>query len=100
MVPSLFIELEKLPLTPSGKTDRKALPMPDWSQQESSATYVAPRTPVEEIVAGMWAQVLNLPRVVVRDNFFELGGHSLLATQLMSRVRQTFQVELPVRSLF
>jgi acyl carrier protein len=78
--------------------DRKALPAPE--QPSSGATYVAPRTPTEEIVAGIWAEVLKLERVGVNDNFFELGGHSLLATQVVVRVRQALGVELPLRDLF
>ncbi len=110
MVPSAFVLLDAFPLTPNGKVNRRALPEPEESYLDSE--YVAPRTPAEEILAGIWAQVLGLRQVGgqsvigpqsaigVHDNFFELGGHSLLATQLMSRVRQVFQVELPLRSLF
>ncbi|HVR95062.1 MAG TPA: amino acid adenylation domain-containing protein [Thermoanaerobaculia bacterium] len=98
MVPSWFMVLERLPLNPSGKVDRKALPAPEVSIPERS--YVAPRTPAEEVVVGIWAEVLGLPKVGILDNFFELGGHSLLATQVVSRVRQAFGVELPLRELF
>jgi acyl carrier protein len=98
MLPSAFVLLEALPLTPNGKVNRKALPAPEHS--DDSRTYLAPRTPAEEVLAGIWADVLHLERVGVHDNFFELGGHSLLATQVTSRVRQAFQVELPVRTLF
>ncbi|MFY0568156.1 non-ribosomal peptide synthase/polyketide synthase [Archangium lansingense] len=98
MVPSAFMVLEKLPLTPNGKVDRKALPAPE--APVSQAAYVAPRTPTEEQLAAIWAEVLSVPRVGAEDDFFELGGHSLLATQVVSRLRSAFQVELPVRALF
>src|SRR5262249_45295731 len=81
MVPSAFVLLEALPLTPSGKVDRKALPAPDNARPELEEAYVAPRTPVERGLADLWAEVLGLERVGVHDNFFELGVHSLLATQ-------------------
>ncbi len=98
MVPSAFVFLDALPLTPNAKVDRKALPAPDASASED--TYVAPRTPIEEVLAGIWAGLLGVARVGVEDNFFELGGHSLSATQLVSRVRAAFDVELPLRGLF
>jgi hypothetical protein len=100
MVPSAFVLLEALPLSPNGKIDRKALPAPDRAGVESAGAYVAPRTPVEEAVAAVWAEVLGLPRVGAHDNFFDLGGHSLLATQVISRLRQSFPVDLPLRHLF
>jgi len=99
MMPGAFVTLEALPLNPSGKVDRKALPAPERSRDEA-ASYVAPRTPAEEVVAAIWAEVLGLERVGVEDNFFALGGHSLLATQVLSRVRQAFRVDLPLRRLF
>jgi amino acid adenylation domain-containing protein len=100
MVPSAFVMLEQLPLSPNGKVDRKALPAPDDARSDRDKQAVAPRTPVEELLAGIWMQVLGITRVGVNDSFFELGGHSLLATQVISRLRDTFQVELPLRSLF
>jgi acyl carrier protein len=100
MVPSAFMFLDVLPLTPNGKIDRKSLPAPDGHRNELEQAYVAPRSPTEEIVAGIWAEVLKLEQVGVRDNFFDLGGHSLLATQVISRVRDAFQMDLPLRSIF
>jgi amino acid adenylation domain-containing protein len=100
MVPSTFVFLDALPLTPNGKVDRRALPQPDSDRPDLEASFVEPRTPVEEMLADIWAKILKLERIGVHDNFFELGGHSLLATQVISRVRRIFQVDLPLRSLF
>jgi len=100
MLPSAFVLLEALPRTPSGKLDRRALPAPEPAQADAGAEDSRPRTPVEEMLAAMWERVLDLPHVGVHDNFFDLGGHSLLATQLISRVRETFTIELPLRTLF
>jgi len=100
MVPSSFMVLEELPLTPSGKVDRRALPAPEEGRREIEEQYVGPRNVVEEVVAGIWAEVLKVEQVGIYDNFFELGGHSLLATQVISRVRKSLQVELPLRTLF
>ncbi|HEU5179227.1 MAG TPA: amino acid adenylation domain-containing protein [Candidatus Polarisedimenticolia bacterium] len=97
MVPAALMLLEALPLTPNGKVDRQALPDPDWG---AAAAYVVPRTPQEEVVCGLFAEVLGLSRVGATDNFFELGGHSLLATRVLSRVRRAFGVEMPLRTLF
>jgi amino acid adenylation domain-containing protein len=100
MLPSSFVLLESLPLTPNGKVDRKALPLPERDQSEQAYAFVAPRTAVEESLAGLWAEVLQQERVGISDNFFLMGGHSLLATQIISRVRRTLQVEIPLQSLF
>jgi acyl carrier protein len=100
MIPAAFVFLDSLPLTPNGKVDRKALPMPDRSRPQLDETFSAPRTPVEELLANIWAEVLKLDKVGIHDNFFDLGGHSLRATQVVSRVRAAFQVELPLRTLF
>lgn len=100
MVPSAYVFLESLPLTPNGKIDRKALPSVDTLSLDIKENYVAPRTDIEQVLVGIWARVLGKEQVGIHDNFFELGGHSLLATQLTSRIRDAFQIELPVRSLF
>ena len=98
MVPSAFVVLDALPLTAHGKVDRAALPAPESALP--AGAYVAPRTPAEEALAAIWAEVLGLERVGIEDNFFELGGHSLLATQVVSQVRERLGAELPVRALF
>jgi surfactin family lipopeptide synthetase A len=100
MVPSTFVFLEALPLTSNGKVDRKALPAPDQSRRELEQSFVAPRTPVEKMIAKVWAEVLQLEHVGIHDNFFEVGGHSLKAVQLIARVCQGFEIELPLRRLF
>jgi acyl carrier protein len=100
MVPSAFIRLDALPLTPNKKVNRQLLPSPDQARPNLEEIFVDPRTPVEELLAGIWAEVLRLERVGIHDNFFELGGHSLLATQVISRMREVFQVEPPLSALF
>ncbi|HZF10851.1 MAG TPA: condensation domain-containing protein, partial [Thermoanaerobaculia bacterium] len=100
MVPAVFVLLGALPLTPNGKVDVAALARLEPGRDEETASYLAPRTPVEETLCEIWAGVLRRERVGIRDNFFEIGGHSLLATQVVSRIRQTLEVELPVRRLF
>ena len=100
MVPSAFMMLEALPLTPNGKVDRKALPVPDQAGPDLQKSFVAPRSPIEKLLARIWAEVLGLERVGIHDNFFELGGHSLKATQVMSRLRDAFLVEMPLRTVF
>src|SRR6185436_18864241 len=99
MVPSAFVVLEALPLTPNGKVDRKALPEPDRTAG-SGESYAAPSDPLEELLAGIWDDVLGLDRVGIRDNFFTLGGHSLLATRVVARLRTVLDVDLPLRRLF
>ena len=100
MVPAAFVVLESIPLTNNGKVDRRALPAPDWSHATVEVAYVPPRTPTEELVAAIWAQVLNVEPIGAFDNFFDRGGHSLLATQVISRLREAFQIDLPLRVLF
>jgi amino acid adenylation domain-containing protein len=100
MVPSAFVVLDELPLTPNGKIDRRALPAPDAARPELDEAHVAAGNPVEEVLAGIWADVLGLERIGIHDNFLELGGHSLLATRVFSRVREAFQVEVPIKTLF
>ncbi len=97
MIPSAFVELGALPRTPNGKVDRAALPAPG---SRAEAAFVAPRTPVEEVLAGLWASWLGAERIGAHDNFFDLGGNSLTATSLTSQARATFQAEIPVRALF
>jgi acyl carrier protein len=100
MVPAAFVLLDALPLTPNGKVDRQALPAHGQLQHDLEKVFVAPRTPLEEMVAGVWAEVLGRERIGIHDNFFALGGHSLLAAQVIYRLREAFLVELPLRSLF
>ncbi|MBW4454435.1 MAG: amino acid adenylation domain-containing protein [Nostoc indistinguendum CM1-VF10] len=99
MIPTFFVILKALPLTANGKLDRNALPAPEEVVSRET-TFIAPRTPVEEVLAGIWAQLLGIPQVSIDDNFFDLGGHSLLATQVISRIRTTFCVEIPLLQLF
>ena len=100
MLPSAFVALEQLPRTLSGKVERRALPSPASARAETDEFYVAHGTPLEESLAEIWRGLLGAARVGINDNFFELGGHSLLATQLLSRVRSSFDVELPLRTIF
>jgi len=100
MVPSAFVVLDRLPLSPNGKLDREALPEPDASRPDWSQPYEGPRTPVEEMLAEVWADVLHLDRVSIHDDFFELGGHSLLATQVVSRLREAFDLDISLRLMF
>ncbi|MGW5937078.1 amino acid adenylation domain-containing protein [Streptomyces celluloflavus] len=100
MIPAEFVFLDALPLTPNGKIDRKALPDPDPGRRELSSAYVAPRTAVEEVVAGFWAEVLGLDRVGAFDNFFDLGGHSLLSTRIAARLKDAFRTTVPLHRVF
>jgi len=100
MVPSVFLPLEKMPLMPNGKLDRRALPAPDQSRPDLERVYAAPGTTTEGALAEIWSEVLGMDQVGIHDNFFELGGHSLLATQVLTRVREAFQVELSLRRFF
>jgi len=96
MVPALLMRLDAMPLSPSGKLDRRALPEPVWQVRE----HLEPESPLQQQIAAIWREVLGLPRIGLRDDFFALGGHSLLATQIISRTRQACDVELPLRTLF
>ncbi|HEY6121125.1 MAG TPA: amino acid adenylation domain-containing protein, partial [Pyrinomonadaceae bacterium] len=100
MVPAFFVPLERIPLSPNGKIDLRALPVPDTAQSDSSDAFIAPRNETEKKLAIMWGELLGRHNIGVNDNFFELGGHSLLATQVISRVRDIFQVRLSLRSFF
>jgi len=100
MVPGIFVMLENLPLTPNGKVDRRALPEPEQTRPELGNPYMAPRTPVEQVLADIWAKVLRVEKVGVHDDFFELGGESLLATQVIFRAREVLQTDLPLQALF
>ncbi len=99
MVPAAFVVMDAFPLSPNGKVDRKALPDPEQADMVSDE-YVAPRTPEEELLASIWADLLNLEKVSVISDFFDLGGHSLLATQLVSRIRDAFEIDLPLKDIF
>jgi len=100
MVPSVFMVLEKLPLTANGKVDRNALPEPGDIRTSQEAEYTVPRNELEQQLAEIWAEVLKLERVGIHDNFFDLGGHSLMATQAVSRIRGQLNVELPLSEMF
>lgn len=99
MLPSQFVAIDKLPLTSSGKLDRKALPEPPSVAPRPAGASERPRTPTEEVLCAIWTQILGSPAIGVNDRFFELGGESLRAMRIMARVRNTFQVELPLRML-
>jgi acyl carrier protein len=100
MVPAALVPLDAIPFSPNGKLDRSALPEYDSVRSAQPQTYVAPRNPVEEAVAGAWRELLDLEQVSVQDNFFELGGHSLLATQATSWVQESFEIAMPLQVFF
>lgn len=101
MVPDIFIPLESMPLTTNGKVDRQRLTeISKTSRKTDADTYVAPRTELEEELAGLWREILKVERVGINDNFFDLGGHSLLATRLIFQLREHFQVDLSLRAVF
>ncbi|HAF12616.1 MAG TPA: non-ribosomal peptide synthetase [Blastocatellia bacterium] len=100
MTPAYFVFLEKLPLTPNGKIDQRALPLPEKSRPDLADAFVAPRSEAEIKLASLWRDVLGREEIGIYDNFFDLGGHSLLATQVMARIRETFNVNMPLRYFF
>jgi amino acid adenylation domain-containing protein len=100
MIPATFAMLEELPLTPSGKVDRRALPEPNWNTYELAHSYEAPGTAVEEVLAGIFGEILKINRVGLHDSFFELGGHSLLAIRVLTRVQDTLRIEIPLLTIF
>src|SRR6185295_20231788 len=98
-VPSVFLKMESLPLTPNGKVDRRALPAPENLQRDLEDVYVAPRTELEQAIAEVWQEVLNVDKVGMHDNFFDLGGHSLLVLRVMARIHQRFDKEVSLDAL-
>ena len=100
MLPTAFVVLDTFPLTLNGKVDRQALPVPDLTAATRSEALIKPRTPLEALLCGIWSELIGTAPVGIHDNFFELGGHSLLATQVISRLLELLQVELPLRHLF
>jgi acyl carrier protein len=100
MVPSAFVVLDELPLTPHGKIDRAALPVPGAARLELEKSHVAPRNSVEEVLANIWKDILDVESVSIHENFFDLGGHSLLAMQLVSRMRENFGIDVPIAAVF
>jgi acyl carrier protein len=100
MLPSSFMLLDEFPLTPNGKINRKALLAPDQTRPDFEKAFVPPRDGVEEKIASIWRLLLRIDQVGTADNFFELGGHSLLATQLISRLNESFHLNLPLRTIF
>jgi acyl carrier protein len=100
MVPSAFVFLKEFPITPNGKVDRGRLPEPLFMRDGKEGDYCAPRSAVEEVIAGLWIELLGVEQVSIRDNFFDLGGHSLLGTQFIARLKDLLGVAMPIRRLF
>jgi acyl carrier protein len=100
MIPSVFMKIENFPLSGSSKLDRNSLPTPSTVRPDLEAGFVAPETPVENLLAKIWTEVLAIDQVGIHDNFFDLGGHSLAATRVISQVIKQFRLELPLQSLF
>jgi amino acid adenylation domain-containing protein len=100
MLPHAFMVLDNFPLTPNGKVNRRALPIPDWHKRDVDLEFVPPSTPIEEMLAGIWCEMLGVSQVSMDDNFFELGGHSLVASRFISRVRESLKVELLIQAIF
>ncbi|MEW6737357.1 MAG: amino acid adenylation domain-containing protein, partial [Acidobacteriota bacterium] len=100
MLPSAYLVMDALPLTPNGKVDRRALPIPDQTRNNLANSLVVACNPIEEILTQLWTRLLGVEKIGIDDNFFELGGHSLLVTQLISQIRETFNIELPLRTIF
>jgi acyl carrier protein len=100
MVPAAIVLLERFPLSSNGKIDRRALPAPDTIPESATDSFVAPRSEAEALIAEIWAEVLNAPRIGVHDNFFELGGHSLSAVQVQARLQRHLDAPFPLRQIF
>jgi acyl carrier protein len=100
MMPSALVTMDALPLTPTGKIDRRSLPAPDWSIRDTEAEFVHAQTSTAQTLAEMWRELLSVDQISIHDNFFDLGGHSLLATRLAARIREVLKIEVPLRSLF
>jgi acyl carrier protein len=100
MIPSAFVFLDELPLSPSGKVDRRALPAPDESRPALASAFLAPRTEVERVVANIWRRLLGIEQVGVNDNFFDLGGHSLMLARVHAELRELYADDIPLTALF
>jgi len=100
MIPADFVFLDSLPLTPTGKLARNRLPQVERARSQTDKVYIAPRTPMEQQLVAFWSELLDLTNPGVEDSFFELGGHSLLVTQLVAKIAEQFQVEVPIRQVF